>query len=339
MSYGGFESAVLNVGGYLRDRGWRVIVYCQLPGTGPITVDTYDGFERVLVRQPRDGITGRTHYDLVASRHAVRHHESGQVCLTFGYNSGVLGAMQALRRIPHVVNMDGMEWQRSRHGLVKRAVLLGNEVVAGRLASRLVADHPVIADYLGHRYDGSRVRMIPYGAKSVVTAPTGPIEELGLPPGGYATVICRTIPENSILDIVTAWSRRNRGVSLVLLGNYSTTDSFHRSVRAAAGPEVVFAGAIFEPNRVRALRFHSVLYLHGHTVGGTNPSLVEAMGAGNPVLARDNAYNRWVAGDAARYFSNARELDFLITELLGDARAMAALSAAARARHAAEFTD
>ena len=89
---------------------------------------------------------------------------------------------------------------------------------------------------------------------------------------------------------------------------------------------------------MQALRFHSLAYLHGHTVGGTNPSLVEAMGAGNPVIAHDNPYNRWVAGDAARYFRTATEVDAVISELTGDARIVARMSAAGRARHAAEFT-
>ena len=74
----------------------------------------------------------------------------------------------------------------------------------------------------------------------------------------------------------------------------------------AASDEVVFPGAIYDPEVVQALRFHSLAYVHGHTVGGTNPSLVEAMAAGNPVIAHDNVYNRWVAGPAQRYFTHGR---------------------------------
>ena len=82
---------------------------------------------------------------------------------------------------------------------------------------------------------------------------------------------------------------------------------YHRAgASAAASDEVGFLGAIYDPERVQALRFHSCGYLHGHTVGGTNPSLVEAMAAGNPVIAHDNAYNRWVAQDAALYFTHGR---------------------------------
>lgn len=337
-AYSGFESAVANVGGYLRDRGWRVIVYCQLSGTGPIRVDEHEGLARVLIREPRDGAVGRAHYDLIASRHAVHEHAAGDVCLTFGYNTGVLALLQRLRHIPHVINMDGMDWRRSRYGAAMQAALWTNEAFAGVLANRLVGDHPAVAEYLTTRYGASKVRMIPYGADAVAVAPTAPLRDLGVRAGGYATVICRPIPENSILEIVSAWSRRRRGIPLLVLGEYTEADAFHRRVRRAAGDEVIFPGPIFDQARVRSLRLHSALYLHGHTVGGTNPSLVEALAAGSPVIARDNVYNRWVAADAARYFLGEADLDPLITEAIADPRSLAELSAAGRVRHAQEFT-
>ena len=106
----------------------------------------------------------------------------------------------------------------------------------------------------------------------------------------------------------------------------------------AASEEVVFLGAIYDPATVAALRFHSVAYLHGHTVGGTNPSLVEALAAGNPVIAHDNEYNRWVARDGAVYFRTAADVDACITSVLDDPKRRDEMAAASRARHAEEFT-
>ena len=105
---------------------------------------------------------------------------------------------------------------------------------------------------------------------------------------------------------------------LLVVGPYSDDDPYHVAVRAAASDEVVFPGAIFDPARLQALRYHSALYLHGHTVGGTNPSLVEAMAAGNAVVAHDNRYNTWVAGPDNAYFSGTDDLDPLLTDLVGD---------------------
>ncbi len=124
-----------------------------------------------------------------------------------------------------------------------------------------------------------------------------------------------------------------------MLGGYKPEeDDYHRAVVEAASPEVRFLGGVYDPEVTAALRFHSLAYVHGHTVGGTNPSLVEALGAGNPVLAHDNAYNRWVAGEAALFFSTADDVDAALERLVSDPALVARLGAAARERHASEFT-
>ena len=151
-------------------------------------------------------------------------------------------------------------------------------------------------------------------------------------------VVCRPIPENSILEIVSAWSQRRRDRPLLVVGPYTDTDPYHREVIAAASSEVIFPGAIFDTKRLSALRFHAALYLHGHTVGGTNPSLVEAMAAGNPVVAHANEYNRWVAGTGNADFTNESDLAELLDGLLTDLQRLAAMGEFSRDRYHAEFT-
>jgi glycosyltransferase involved in cell wall biosynthesis len=165
------------------------------------------------------------------------------------------------------------------------------------------------------------------------------VRSRGLDAGGYVTLVCRPIPENSILELVTAFSARPRGVRLAMVGDYlPDQDDYHRAVVDAASDEVVFLGSIYDPVELAALRFHGIGYLHGHTVGGTNPSLVEALAAGNPVVAHDNPYNRWVAGEAGLYFRDIPDATTAIDALLADATLRARLAAAARARHEEEFT-
>ena len=124
-----------------------------------------------------------------------------------------------------------------------------------------------------------------------------------------------------------------------MLGDYDPdTDDYHRQVRAAASDDVVFLGAIFDPDVVQPLRFHSALYLHGHTVGGTNPSLVEALGAGNPVLAHDNAYNRWTAGPRQAYFTTAADVAAELDAILTSPQRLAEMSSAARERYRSGLT-
>jgi len=175
-------------------------------------------------------------------------------------------------------------------------------------------------------------------ADPVPDAPTEPVLALGLQPGEYLSLVARPIPENSILEIVAGFSTKPRGKKLVLLGNYDHQDPYHAQVLAAASSEVLFPGAIYDKAGVQALRFHSLAYAHGHTVGGTNPSLVEAMAASNPVIAHDNPYNRWVAQDAALYFKDAAGFSLRMDELLASPELQAAMSRASALRFQQEFT-
>ncbi|MCU1557983.1 MAG: glycosyltransferase family 1 protein [Microbacteriaceae bacterium] len=335
-AYGGFETAAENVGLFLRDQGWRVIVYCQVTGRGPISEDTWNGLERVNIPVERDGWLGTSQFDFRSILHASRFRD---VCLTFGYNTAVFNTVQRIRGIPNVINMDGIEWSRARWGEMKQGILWVNERIACWVGNDLIADHPVIEEYLATRARRSKLTTITYGANVVNSASTDPVTSRGLEPGAYLTLICRPIPENSILELVQGFSAVRRGHMLAILGDYTPeTDDYHRAVVDAASDEVVFLGAIYDPGDVAALRFHSSGYLHGHTVGGTNPSLVEAMAAGNAVLAHDNAYNRWVADAGALYFETADDASARIGEIIEDSARRHRLGAASRKRHAEEFT-
>ena len=154
------------------------------------------------------------------------------------------------------------------------------------------------------RVPGDKITMIPYGADLVENADPSLLYPYGLTPGGYAIVVARPEPENSILEIVGAFSTKTRNLKLVVLGKYSPNESpYQKSVMGAASSEVLFPGAVYEKSIIQSLRFHARLYIHGHKVGGTNPSLVEALGVGSAVLAQDNKFNRWVARKGAHYFS------------------------------------
>lgn len=334
--HGGFETAAENIAVHLRDHGWRVVVYCQEEGSAPIHVESWNGIERAVVPVATSGPLGTVQFDLRSILHACTRRD---LCLTFGYNTAAFNVLQRALRIPNVINMDGLEWSRARWGRFSRAYLRLNEQIACRVGNHLVADHPRIQRHLAKSAPRDKISMIAYGAHSGLAADVTPVIERGLQPDKYLTLICRPVPENSILELVRGFSSERRGVDLVVLGDYSPEDDdYHRAVLAAAGPEVKFIGSVYDPAEVASLRRHSMAYLHGHTVGGTNPSLVEALSAGNPVVAHDNPYNRWVAQDAALYFDTEKSASACITELLGSTALRARLSAAAVTRHAAEFT-
>lgn len=333
-AHGGFETFAEHLALYLVDRGWRVVVYCQEDGNGPPYEDVWRGVERVHFAVDRPGPAGTVAFDWLATRHAAKHRD---LCLTLGYNTAVFCALLRLKGVPNLINMDGIEWSRAKWGGVAKAWFWFNDWAGCWLGNHLVADHPGIKDHLTTRVRGSKITTIPYGADPVAEAQVAPVVERGLTPGRFLTVIARAEPENSVLEIVQGFSRKPRDVELVVLGRFDDHNPYHRAVKAAAGSQVRFLGAIYEKPIVQALRFHSFAYVHGHQVGGTNPSLVEALGAGNAVIAHDNRFNRWVAGEGAVYFEGAQAFSDRLDELLATPSRTASLREASKARFEAEF--
>ncbi len=334
-AHGGFETFAEHLALHLRDASWQVIVYCQVDGTGPIYSDDWQGVQRINIPVSTPGPKGTMLFDWLATKHAAA---SPALCLTLGYNTALFCAMLRLRGVPNVINMDGIEWKRAKWSTPARAWFWLNDWAGCWLGNHLVADHPQIKDHLVTRTAAAKITMIPYGADRVVTAPVEPVQALGLAPGGFLTVIARPEPENSILEIVQGFSARPRGLKLAVLGRYDEGNAYHQAVIAAAGNEVHFLGAIYDKAVVQALRSHSAAYVHGHQVGGTNPSLVEALGAGNAVMAHDNRFNRWVAGDAALYFDGAGGFAGLMDSVQADPSRISALRSASAQRFLERFT-
>ena len=338
-AHGGFETFAERLALFLVGCGWRVVVYCQEAGRGPVVEDTWQGVERVRIPVTRGDSAGTIAFDWLATRHAARHARGqNDVCLTLGYNTAVFCALLRLAGVPNVINMDGIEWHRAKWGVFARAWFWLNDWAGCWLGNHLVADHPEIACHLQRAVQASKITTIPYGADAPGPLPDTAVRALGLQPGRYLTLIARPEPENSVLEVVQGFSRHPRGLQLAVLGNFVDSNPYHRAVRAAASAEVLFVGAIYDKPVVQALRQHCLAYVHGHQVGGTNPSLVEALGAGNAVLAQDNCYNRWVAGDAARYFNGADSFAALADSLLPDGAALTALRAHAVRRSQQAFT-
>jgi glycosyltransferase involved in cell wall biosynthesis len=328
-AHGGFETFAEALALHLVERGWRVVVYCQQDGDAPLRQDDWRGVERVHVSVRQPGALGTVVFDWLSIVHAARGRE---LCLTLGYNTAAFCARLRAAGVRNVINMDGIEWRRAKWGVVAKTWFWLNERAGCWLGDHLVADHPEIRAHLATRTRADRITTIPYGADRIDAADAGPVRALGLEPGAFLTAIARPEPENSLLEIVQGFSARRRGRTLLVLGRYDEAVPYHRQVLAAAGPEVKFAGAIYDRTVVQALRFWSEAYLHGHRVGGTNPSLVEALGAANAVIAHDNPFNRWVAGPGAAYFDGAEALDRVLTELLAEPGRLRRMQDASRAR-------
>ncbi|WP_286161987.1 DUF1972 domain-containing protein [Burkholderia sp. WP9] len=335
--HGGFETFAERLALHLTQRGWDVTVYCQGDSAlGNRVDDSWRGVHRIVLPVKREGAAGTIEFDWACVRDAVKMQPG--VALTLGYNTAIFCVWMRLLGVKNVINMDGLEWRRDKWRPHERAWLWLNERIGCLVGNHLIADHPAIADHLATRVRRTKISTITYGADRIEKANEKLLGDLSLSPYNYGILIGRPEPENSILDVVRAFSQRKRNAKLVVLGKYEPTKhKYHREIMDSAGSEVLFPGAVYDTETLRSLRFHARFYLHGHKVGGTNPSLVEALGAGNAVIAHDNVFNRWVAGVGARYFSSQSQCADHIGELLADDADLAKMRASSIERFSNMF--
>jgi glycosyltransferase involved in cell wall biosynthesis len=334
-NHGGFETFAEHLALYLVDRGWSVTVYCQQDEGDHVYEDQWRGVNRVHIPVKQQGALGTIIFDWKSTLHTAK--EPGLI-LTLGYNTAVFCLWYRLKGIANLINMDGIEWRRQKWGGLAKSWFYLNEWAGAWLGNHLIADHPAIKTHLSSRVNSGKITTIAYGAHRIEQADAGSLTQYGLEQNGYAILIARAEPENSILQIVRAWSRKKRGLKLVVLGKYDPQHAYQRAVTDAGSDEVIFPGAIYNTAEVGALRFFARLYIHGHQVGGTNPSLIEALAAGNAVLAHDNPFNRWVVGDEAGFFNGEDECASALEQTLYDDALLMRMRQSSRKRHAEAFT-
>ncbi len=336
--HGGFETFAEKLSLHLVKNGWEVTVYCQeeLKQQREVTYSTWNRVNRIHIPIGSSGAKSTVLFDWASIKYALK---KDGLFLTLGYNTAIFNVLQRICGQTNIINMDGIEWRRDKWGSIAKTWFWLNERAGCWIGNHLVADHPKIKEHLSTRVTENKITMIPYGGDEVTDADKALLLPYDIQPEKFSVIIARPEPENSFLEMVRAFSRKNRNHKLVVLGNFQpNSNGFHRQVMNSASDEVVFPGAIYEAPVVQALRFFSRFYLHGHRVGGTNPSLVEALGAGCAVIAHDNHFNRWVAGDEAAYFKDEDGCAALFESLIQDDDAVSRMRAASRSRFYERFT-
>lgn len=313
--YGGFETAVRKLAPYLVDMGWDVSVYGR-PGA---TRHDQGIDARVNTRVTR-GLETRTlstlsHGLTAALDAAVRRPD---VALLFNVANGYFLPFLRARGIPVLMNVDGLEWERAKWSpLAKRVFRTGAELTA-RWASDLVFDARAIEAYWQNKF-GVRGNFIPYGGD---VPPALAVPE-GLAHREYVLMVARFVPENSVrqfFEAVPAIAAKHPVVIVGSCGHGGAWDDAARSL-AADHSSVSWLGHVSDDSLLFALWQHAGLYFHGHSVGGTNPALVQAMAAGTPILARDSVYNREVLGAAGKFVDGeSGAIAKAVLELMNDRR-------------------
>jgi len=302
--YGGFETAVEEVGQRLAEAGHDVVVYCRSTADGPRPA-THLGMRLVhLPALRRRSLETLSHTGL-----SVAHLLTHRVDAAIVFNAANAPWLPLLRaaRLPVATHVDGLEWKRAKWGRVGQRYYRVVEALAVRWSDALIADAHGIADYYQDEF-AAPTELIAYGAPKVDGVSGDRLAELGLESRGYHLVVARFEPENHVDVIVDGYVRSDAGLPLVVVGSAPYADDYTRRVHALADERVRFLGGVWDQELLDTLYAHSATYLHGHSVGGTNPSLLRAIGAGAATIAYDVSFNREVLETSGRYFSTAEDV-------------------------------
>lgn len=329
-AYGGFETAVEEIGRRLVDHGHDVTVYCRRAAQ-PVPKE-YLGMKLVELPALRHKILETLSHTGLSVLHATLHRPA-DVAFVFNAANAPFVPLLRLRGIPSVVHVDGLEWKRDKWGGAGRRYYRWAEEVSVREADALIADAQGIVDYYRDEFSIS-TELISYGTRILQDTPTDRLAELDLRPGGYHLVVARFEPENHVDVIVEGYRASAARLPLVVVGSapYAANHITRISDLAASDSRIRMLGSVWDQDQLDQLYTHANTYLHGHSVGGTNPSLLRAMGAGTKVIAWDVVFNREVLGVDGAYFARAESLSALLEDAELNPERVAEVAAALQRR-------
>lgn len=311
-NYGGFETLVENLVRYHSAQALpeALTVYCS-GKSYPKQSPTYLSASLRYVNLNANGAQSIP-YDIVSLFSAIWRRSD--VILLLGVSGAIaLPLVRLLSSARIVTNIDGIEWRREKWQGLAKTFLRFSEKMAVRFSHEVISDNGAIAAYVREAY-GVESHVIAYGGDHAVAVTPVSIAEYGLP-DDYAFAVCRIEPENNVHMVVEAFAQ-SPDRNLVIVGNWNNSE-YGRGVkqRYAAHTNIRLLDPIYDLGKLHSLRSHAQLYVHGHSAGGTNPSLVEAMHFGRPVLAFDCNFNRSTTEDRALFFSDAAGLAKLLVTL------------------------
>jgi glycosyltransferase involved in cell wall biosynthesis len=308
-NYGGFE----HIAGYLSrglvQKGHDVTVYNS--SKHPYQKSEWHGVHIVHCFDPEYliGVPGQFVYDLNCILDTRKRNYD--IILMLGYTSSSVWGFLYPRKSIVITNMDGLEWQRTKYSKPVRCFLRIAEKLAV-LSSRFhVADSPVIKEYLDNKYRINS-KYIAYGAGLYPAADENLLIEYGLNKYQYFLLMARMEPENNVEMILDGFCHTTIKTKFIVIGNTSNGFGKYLVDKYKDENRIIFLGAIFDEIKVQSITSYCKLYFHGHSVGGTNPSLLDAMAARAPLAIHNNAFNRSIIKGNALMFTNVTDVCNLI---------------------------
>ena len=339
LEVSGFETAFAEIAPRLAERGHRITIYCRASThSAARRVPAECGIELVYVPSPGGKNLSAVISTLLAVVHALVFKRFD---VWFFVNVG-MGHHAALARLsgrPVVMNVDGLDWTRRKWGPLARAYFRSAARSAVRCCHRLVTDAEAMRSYYREHF-GVDSEMIAYGADVERSENPGLIAPFGVEPDGYYLIVSRLIPENSLLAMLEGFRASRTARMLVVVGSANYADAFHERLRvvAAGDARIAMVGHVSDQAALKELWCNCHAYLHGHSVGGTNPALLRAMGYGCCVLALDTVFNREVLGHTGRFFSESASLAALVDDVDASSHETVALGKQASDRILERYT-
>ena len=305
--YGGFEQWAEQLSVGLVNKGCEVTVYNS--HFHPYKKGEYHGVKIVRRWDPKKiGLASQFIYDLLCILHARR--QNYDVILQLGYTTSSVWAWLLPKKSRVIYNMDGMEWKREKYkGLLSRFLKYA-EKLAVKHSDAVIADSKPIKNYLDKTYDINS-SFIAYPAEIFTRPDKTVLKDFNLKPDDYLLLIARFQPDNNFETIIKGVIKSKTSKKLIIIGDDNNRYAQYLK-RTFKDNRISFLGKIYNKKVLDNLRYFSTLYFHGHSAGGTNPSLLEAMAASCMICAHDNEFNKSVLGEDAFYFKNYSE----ITDLL-----------------------
>jgi len=303
--YGGFEHISEYVSEGLVKRGHSVTVYNS--HNHPYKADNWNGVEIRHCYDPEYliGTAGQFIYDLNCLLDARKR--KFDAILIMGYTSSSVWGKLYPAKSTIITNMDGLEWKRSKYSPRVQQFLKYAEKLAVKYSQFYISDSLVIKSYLGEKYNINS-KYIPYGADLFSEAEREQVDNGEALKEDYFLLMARMEPENNIETILEGFNNSSSHRKFKVLGDTSNRFGKFITHKFKNDERIEFKGSIFDTGKVRALQNNSYLYFHGHSVGGTNPSLLEAMASEALIAAHNNPFNKSVLHSDAFYFSNAKEV-------------------------------
>ena len=302
-NYGGFEQCAEYLAVGLVKRGFSVTVYNS--HNHPFQEKVWNGVHIVHAYDPefKYGTVGQFIYDYNCIMDCRKRDYD--IILQLGYTSSSVSCKFLPRKKSIVTtNMDGLEWKRSKFSKPVQRFLEYAEKLAVNNSDYLISDSIGIQHYLKEKYQKDST-FIAYGAHSFTSPDQRDLAAYNLVPFGYDMLIARLEPENSIEVILDGVVLAGVNRPFLVVGKHESQYGEYLKDKFKGAANIHFVGGIYNINTLNNIRHYSNLYFHGHTVGGTNPSLLEAMASGALICANDNAFNKYVLENDALYFTTA----------------------------------